>query len=155
MKKVLFVCSGNTCRSPMAEAIFKKLLNNENNSEYTATSAGLFTSEGLPASEHAIKAMLKMGIDLSGHSSQAITQSLMAEADLILTMTKDHLSYLIKLYPEKRDRIFTIGEFVGYPDWEITDPYGMNQQTYQKSSREIKEILNLVIKILMNDRSVI
>jgi protein-tyrosine-phosphatase len=136
----------------MAKAIFQKLLANQNKCYFTVDSAGLFTCEGLPASPSAVAAMQEMGIDLSGHTSQVINEFLMTEADLVLTMTRQHHSYLIGLFPEKEHQIFTLGEYIGQPDQEILDPYGMDQETYQKSSQELMGVLKKVIKILLNEK---
>lgn len=152
MKRLLFVCSGNTCRSPMAKAIMQQLLENVNDQEIAVESAGLFTSNGMPASEAARVVMNEIGLDLSDHSSQVVSEGLIAKAELILTMTKEHCRLMRALYPQKEYQIFTLGEFIGQPALEISDPFGRDLDTYRKSQQELKEILTLVMNILFEEK---
>lgn len=122
-ERVLFVCTGNTCRSPMAEAI----LNFYGNEQAEARSAGLFANVGQGANPKAITALKTLGIDLSGHASQPLTAELMEWASLILTMTQNHKKSIISDYPEAIDKTYTIKEFV-YDQLE--------QNTFWKSWQE-------------------
>lgn len=152
MKKILFVCSGNTCRSPMARAIFSKLLAEAGNSNFTADSAGLYAQEGLPASRGALKALQDLGLDLSGHQSKRVSESLAAEADLILTMTRDQKEDLAQLFPQKPGKVYTLGQFIGQPGLDITDPYGQDINTYRKSSMDIWAALTRLVKMLLDEK---
>jgi protein-tyrosine-phosphatase len=137
----------------MAKVIFQQLLSDKNNINITADSAGLFTSPGLPASDSAIRVMFDMGLDLSSHSSQVINESLMTEADLVLTMTREQRLYLAGQFPKKEYKIFTLGQFIGQTDRDIEDPYGRSLEMYRKSSQEIKEILIKVMNKLLDDKT--
>lgn len=153
MKKILLVCSGNTCRSPMAQAMLQQMLRNTHNKEITVKSAGLYTSDGLPASEAARLVMEEMGLDLSGHTSQKVNEALMAETELVLTMTEEQRQNLAAAFPQKRQQIFTLGEFSGQPGGDIDDPYGMDLEKYRKVSQELEEILIRVLNILINQKN--
>ncbi len=153
MKKILLVCSGNTCRSPMAQAMLQQMLRNTHNKEITVKSAGLYTSDGLPASEAARLVMEEMGLDLSGHTSQKVNEALMAETELVLTMTEEQRQNLAAAFPQKKQQIFTLGEFSGQPGGDIDDPYGMDLEKYRKVSQELEEILIRVLNILINQKN--
>mgnify|MGYP003730920445 FL=1 len=148
MKKILLVCSGNTCRSPMAKIIMEQLLKNANIHNIAVESAGLYTTNGLPASEAAQIVMQEIGMDISTHTSQVVNEELMTEADLILAMTREHRRFLTGLFPQKKHQIFTLGEFIGQPELDIEDPYGLGLEAYRKSVQQLKEILTVVMNFL-------
>lgn len=148
-KKLLLVCSGNTCRSPMAQGLLLKYIADLQAKGiligYDVLSAGLYTIDGLPATPEALRVMLLEGIDISKHRSKQIDADLMEKADLILTMTSRHSEELGKQYPEKRHRIFSVGEFIGESAKEISDPYGRGEKAYLDSLQEIKGVLRQII----------
>lgn len=134
--KILFVCTGNTCRSPMACALMNKLAS-DNDMDIKCDSAGIFANSGDKASTNAIKAMLEYEIDLSNHSAKALTEDLIKEYDLILTMTQGHKTMISALAPEK---VYTICEYAGY-NGDIKDPFGSNLQAYKDASEDIYDCL--------------
>ncbi|MGM9552096.1 MAG: low molecular weight protein arginine phosphatase [Clostridia bacterium] len=137
MKRVLFVCTGNTCRSPMAEGIF-------NFFSQGAASRGLMAEEGNPASEKAVKAMEKMGIDITGHVSRQLTKEDVESADLILTMTKSHKDAILSAVADAN--VFTIGEYADGED--ISDPYGKSQEVYDKCAKELYGYIEKIVEKL-------
>ena len=108
-----------------------------NDIDITSTSAGIYAEAGEPASEEAVQAMNDYGIDLSSHKSQNITDKLIEESDLILTMTEGHKMMISAYAP---DKIFTICEFAGY-DGEIADPYGGDLEEYLETAEDIYDCL--------------
>ena len=106
---VLFVCTGNTCRSPMAEALF--LLARPQTLRWQAASAGLAAMTGACASEAAIRAIAEVGGDLGAHRSQTVTAQLARVADAIVTMTHAHTEQILARFPDARDRLFLLRAF--------------------------------------------
>ena len=144
MKKIVFVCTGNTCRSSMAEALFKKMLDDKGKSkEFKVSSCGTHAIFGLPASENAIQVMKDEGTDLSGHRSRPLTEDILT-ADLVLTMTLSQKEYILSIFPEMRGKVFTLGEYAG-DGREIPDPIGMDTNFYRMVAREIKAKLQKII----------
>ena len=143
---ILFVCTGNTCRSPMAAALFNKLAI-EKDLDVRIESAGIFAMDGLPASDNAISAMKSYDIDLSYHRAKSISPELLEKCDLVLTMTESHKEALL---PYAGERVHTLCGYAGLSG-NIPDPYGGDLQTYEKCAAEIMRALSKVAEKIGNN----
>lgn len=142
MKRVLFVCTGNTCRSPMAEAILKS----KNLPGVEVKSAGVYAMEGGPASVNAHRVLEENDIE-HNHRSAALKREDMEWAALILTMTSSHKALILSQYPQAADKIFTLKEFADETgNLDVTDPYGGDERVYRESFWEIKENIERILK---------
>lgn len=141
---ILFVCTGNTCRSPMAERIMLDLAE-ENDIEINVKSAGILTVDGLEASFNSIIALEEKGIKLDGFESTLINLDLIDSSDLILTMTESHKENILMEYGyDKENKVFTLSEYIGETG-DIMDPYGGSLELYRKVADELEtKLLNLV-----------
>lgn len=159
MKKILFVCTGNTCRSCMAEGIFRHLLEKGGKlkDSYTCASSGMDALEGQTASANAVQALKEeFGIDISGHISRGLNEELVREADLILSMTRGHREAVKALYPSGAAKAYTLKEFAASagPDAsccstpDVTDPFGMSLNMYKRCARELYSLMEEVVKKL-------
>ena len=146
---ILMVCSGNTCRSPMAEGVCKKLLADERGIKVedleeagiNVMSAGAYTVGGSPASGEAVEAMGKFDIDISNHRSQPLTNELINEVDVIYCMTKSHLQAVVELSPASVGKVYLID-----PNGDIDDPIGSSITVYQRCAEVIRRRLTKRLK---------
>jgi len=146
---IALVCTGNTCRSPMAETLMREQLRKRTGCEdaVRVLSAGVAASAGSGASPHAVAVMGKRGLDLTGHSSRPLDESVMNVADLVLTMTRGHRAAILAAWPEMHDRIFTLRRDGG----DISDPVGMDLEVYQTCADQIEEELGKWLDSLDGD----
>nr|WP_279380029.1 low molecular weight protein arginine phosphatase [Sporosalibacterium faouarense] len=151
----MFVCTGNTCRSSMAEALFKDMISEVDNDlgDVKVHSAGVFAVEGQGASPQAVEVMEARGIELSDHKSKMITKELIKQTDLILTMTLRHKNLVLDIDSEAKNKVYTLKEYAYSGDeglLDITDPFGQTVERYEETAKEIKEALKKVLDKLQN-----
>jgi protein-tyrosine-phosphatase len=143
MPAILFVCSANQCRSPMAEVLFEALLEQHGEREkWRVESAGVWAYNGARATTNAQKAMQERGLDLSGHTSQPAEGTLIKQFDVIVVMEVEHKSVLQQSHPDLADRIYTIRELAG-GQGDFNDPVGGSLEIYKAAAEELEELLNL------------
>ena len=180
MPKMLFICSGNTCRSPMAAALMKKALKERGIEGWIVSSAGLMAVPGIPASENAKKALLEdHGLKIDDHLSRTVDLSMVAEHDYVIAMTLRHAQWLISRFGQHKDKIYFIGELLSdevknavaeylsakdpyslrymrlYEEkikpYEVEDPYGSDLEVYKKVAGQIWQYCCKIADLIKNE----
>ncbi|MBL9138883.1 MAG: ribose 5-phosphate isomerase B [Verrucomicrobiales bacterium] len=150
MKTILFVCTGNICRSPMAEGLFRHLTARMAG-KYRAISAGVGAVDGMPPSTHAVQALRELGVDISKQRSRALTADMVRQADLIFGMTHGHAHAVTLMYPAAAEKTFVLREFDDTLDdfeKDIGDPIGGSYQVYLRCRDEIEQGIFTMMKHL-------
>ena len=149
--KIMFICTGNTCRSAMAEGLAKKVIKDKN-LNIEVYSAGIFAVTGEHASYNSVAIMKEYEVDIALHKATAIEKSNIEEMDLIFCATKNHKTQLIARYNNLKDKIFTMKEYAGIDnngnDMDIKDPWGYNINTFRMCAAEISLCIDKIIEKL-------
>ena len=147
MQKIMFVCTGNICRSAMAEKLLKKKIDEKNlNDKFSIYSSGISACSDDRPTYEAVKVMNdEYKVDLSDHRATPIIDSKIEEMDLVLCMTRAHKQILSSIYPNLKNKIFLIKEYVGL-DGDVLDPYGGTLKIYSDCAKELDYYLDLLLK---------
>jgi protein-tyrosine-phosphatase len=152
MFNVLIVCTANVCRSPLGEAILKKIVEEENlTSLIKVQSCGIWGMDGQKPSELSEQVAMENNLDISQHRARSIRPEMVKPADLILCMTPDHKQELIHFFPSKKNKIFTLKEFskkIKATESAIADPIGMSLSFYRRIFQEMESEMKRIFPVL-------
>ena len=142
MSLILFVCTGNLCRSPMAAGLLRRRLAQENlKDRYQVQSAGVWAVDGRPASENAVAVMAERGIDIGDHIAHTINAGDMSEADLILVMSREHSQMIRNTWPQYGWKVYRLSEMAGKRQ-DVDDPYGGPIEEYRECADVITNYID-------------
>ncbi|TGE34123.1 low molecular weight protein arginine phosphatase [Desulfosporosinus sp. Sb-LF] len=137
--KLLFICTGNTCRSPMAEGLARAMFGNT----IQVSSAGMEAWEGKNASPHALDILKEQNVDISNHRARRINDELMADADWIIPMTQAQEEALKRFFPRHVHKIRCLGDW-GNQKQDVRDPWGGSIEIYRQTAQEINELIKVL-----------
>lgn len=145
--RIMFICTGNICRSAMAHKMLEKKAKEENK-DIEVYSCGVFAEDGDVPTYEGIDVMKEYGIDLSKHRATNIRNSNIKDMDVILCATSSHKNNVISMYPELKEKVYTMKEYAGYDknNIDIKDPWGYGIATYRMCAAEIEECTNEYIR---------
>lgn len=142
MKRVLFVCTGNTCRSPLAEALFRDLV--KGRSDYEVSSAGIAAAPGMPASKHTLAILREKGLLSDAFSSRMLDEDMVRAATHIFAMAGHHIAAIAGEFPEHADKVYLVSEFAAEDDLrskDVSDPFGSGRAAYDDTHADLEKML--------------
>lgn len=145
--KIMFICTGNICRSAMAHVMLEKKAQ-EMNKDIEVYSCGVFAYNGDKPTEEAISVLrTEYDVNLAKHCATNIKNSKIEEMDIILCATASHKNNVLNMYPDLEKKVYTMKEYAEYPDTDldIKDPWGCSYETYKKCAKEIDDCVNKII----------
>ena len=143
MRRILFVCLGNICRSPMAEVLLREALQKDlklREERIEIRSAGTSGWDRAPATALAVEVMERRGLDLRGHQGRRLTRELVDWADLLLAMEGRQRDWILRSYPDAAAKVFTLAEFAGISG-DIEDPYGGDEAEYARCADRLSALI--------------
>src|SRR6202047_3217653 len=147
LKNILFVCTGNVCRSPMAEGLFRQMV--ANRPDIRVRSAGISTFLSQPPSPHAVDVLADLRIDISNLRSQPLSEELVREASCIIAMTRSHMESIQYLFPDAAEKTFLLREFEdNASSLDLSDPIGMGLEAYEVTRDIIRRALPGILKFI-------
>lgn len=152
LPEILFLCTGNTCRSPLAEGVARQLVR-ERGLQLAVSSAGVAARDGEPASPEAVRAARELGIDLGAHVSQLLTRRMALDAALILALGPQHRDFLCVLAPEAVSRVHVLRDFAthGRESQEVPDPMGGDLEKYRRTLAVIRDLVENSLQRVVED----
>lgn len=139
---ILFVCTGNTCRSPLAEAILKS----KQAEDVTVRSAGIYATPNAAMSVNAKRVLDDANI-VHDHQATQLSSTEVNWADLILTMTANHRDFIVANYPFEKQKVYTLKEYISPTAYQdVVDPYGGDQGVYEQTYHELEELIERLVK---------
>ncbi len=143
---VLFVCTGNTCRSPMAQGMFEKMLESKEGN-YTVDSAGILAHPHAEIAPFANKQLKKRGIDFGTRKAVQVSADIIEDADIVFTMTNNQRRMLVESFPYAADKIHLLGDYTNRGG-DVSDPYGGSEAVYEACAQEIEDMLGILIDMV-------
>lgn len=146
MNEIVFVCTGNTCRSPMAEGLLRAVIPSFWRGEISVSSAGTGAWDGQAATDNAIAVLAEIGIDISRHRARMLTREIVERAALVVAMASEHRDYALALAPGAAPRVILIGELdPARPDPDVRDPIGRGRDVYRTVREDIEGLVGLLV----------